>query len=210
MANVLTGLEREPARSYRGVCTALLVLPGALALVAYLAAAMLSHAPSLQASFQPRAAVFAGFLALGCIYGAAVAVLMNRVRVASPMPAHSRPGRDDVTVASVVWSGLSGVGMVTLFGALFLCGAINRLTGTVTVETGRVFDKRMSQARGCHRAVSVEIAAVPGGLQLCLSQADWDLLEDGDSLSMVSIVSALGHQAGLAPGALSQVTKRKS
>ncbi len=209
MADVPAGPEREPAKAPRGACIALLVLPGALALLVHVAAGMLSRAPSLGPSFQPRAAVFQAFLALGIVYAVVVTVLMNRVRLASPRPVGSRPGRDDVTVGTVLGAGLMAGGMVTLFGALFICGAINRIIGTVTTERGSISVKRLSQARGCHHAITVVSATVPDGQGLCLAQADWDRLEEGDSLPVVSIASALGRQAGLAPGALAQSTKRE-
>ena len=207
MAAVLTRLERPPAARLGWVLGLMFVLPATLSGVASGLVRVFGDAPPLEAMFQASDAVFGACAAFAAVYAAALMVVMNRIRRVLPLPAGRKPGRGDVTVGSIWIMGLVMWVLTTVCGALFLGGAINRVVGQVTTESGRISSKRVRQGKGCHRQIGVISATVPDGENLCVPPAEWDRLQVGDRLPVVSIVSRLGREVGLAPGALSRVTR---
>ena len=210
----MTGVSRTPqelaARPYGWVAVVMFLLPVVLGLAAYGLARVYGAAPTLVANFQPSDLVLKVLAALGLPYAAVFMVCMNRVRRSlPPPPPGSKAGKGELTIASICWMGFVVWVMVPLVGGIAVGGAINQMVGTMTTEPARIWVKRVKTGKGCHRTIGIVSATVPDGESLCVPPADWDRLDEGDSVPIVSIVSGLGREVGLAPGALSHVTKRE-
>ena len=209
----MNGVSRTPeqlaARPYAWAAMGMFLLPAALGFAAHGLMRLYGAAPALEADFQPRGLLMEVLLALGLPYAAAFMVLMNRVRRSlPPLPPGRKAGKGDLTVGSIWGMGFALWLMVPLVGGIAFGGAINQMVGTMTTEPARIWIKRVRTGKGCHREIGVVSATVPEGTSLCVPPDDWDRLEEGDSLPVVSIMSGLGSEVGLAPGALSHVTKR--
>lgn len=210
----MSGVSRTPeqlaARPYGWAAMVMFLLPLALGLAAQGLARFYGAAPTLEANFQPSNLVLKALLALGLPYTVAFMVLLNRVRRSlPPLPPGRKAQRGDFTVSSIWWLGFAVWLMVTLVGSIFISGAVNQMVGTMTTEPARIWIKRVKTGKGCHRTIGIVSATVRDGESLCVPSADWDRLDEGDSVPIVTIVSGLGREVGLAPDALSHVTKRK-
>ena len=210
----MNGVSRTPeqlaARPYGWAAIVMFLLPLALGLVAHGLARVFGAAPTLDASFQPDGLLIEVLLALGLPYVAVFMVFMNRVRRSlPPLPPGRRASKGDFTVGSIWWMGFALWLMVPMVGGLFIGGAVNQMVGTMTTEPARIWIKRVRTGKGCHRTIGIVSATVRDGESLCVPPADWDQLDEGDSVSIVTIISGLGREVGLAPGALSHVTKRE-
>ena len=205
MANTLTRLERAPGWRPTKLCTALFVAPALLALAAHLLAGALTKAPVDAGSFRPDSLVTMVSLSMAVIYAAVFMVLMYQLRTPGVSTFSKTARRGDITTGTVIAMGFMVGGMVALFGSLGVGSAINLAVGQVVFEPGTIRGKSVTQGKGCHFHIVVVSDTVPGGRGLCVSQPNWYLLQDGDSLPLVTITSAVGQQVGLAPDALSHV-----
>ncbi len=209
----MNGVSRTPeqiaARPHALAAMAMFLLPVVLGLAAHGLARLFGVAPTLDAYFLPNGRVMEALMALGLPYAAVFMVLMNRVRRSlPPLPPGRKAQKGDFTVSSIWWTGLALWLMTPLVGGIFVCGAVNQMVGTMTTEPARIWIKRVRTGKGCHREIGIVSATMPEGKNLCVPPDDWDRLEEGDSLPVVAVISGLGSEVGLAPGALSHVTKR--
>ena len=208
MADTLTRLERAPTWRPRGLCVAMFCAPGLLALAARGWADSVTPEAVDVGGFVPSSLVWRLFMMTGVVYAVVFMLLMNRLRTPGAGTFDKTTRRGDVTLGTVLVTGVFVWGMVVFFGADGICACLNRIKGQVVFESGAVWGKHLTEGKGCHFHIVVESVTVPGGRGLCVTKPDWDRLQYGDRLPIITITGALGQQVGLAPGALDHVEGR--
>ena len=171
-----------------GACIALLAAPALIVAAGLSVLQTKDQVHGLSGNFQSaRWVAWACALASGVVAGA-FARALSRLGPPWELPRHQA-----VLLGLGAWIG--GF-LLLVIGA---CGTVNRAIGDVTFETGLVQSKFRSAGRGCHRLVEVVGRTTPSGTRLCVDEARWDPLQDGDSLPLVRVASSLGEQIGLLP-----------
>ena len=176
--------------------------PPLLALAAHVLAGAVTKAPVDVGSFKPDSLLVMVVLSAAVVYAGLFMVLMSFLRTPGVSTFDKNARRGDVTMGTVVASGVFVWGMFFLFGLYSVGGAVNLAIGQVAFESGSVQDKHVTQGRGCHFHIDIRSSTVPQGRSLCVPTPDWRRLRQGDTLPIVTITSAWGQQVGLAPGAL--------
>ncbi len=100
------------------------------------------------------------------------------------------------------FGGVLFVGAVLFFlawmvGAVMVCGPLNAIFGTRTLQTATIEAKTQDSGRGCHFNVYVFADSVASGTRLCVDEARWRGLAVGGHLPLSVVDGRLGQSVAL-------------
>ncbi len=209
MTGVYTRWARGPGRGLRWGPPLMFVLPFATAFGAHVLARLCGGSLIMLAEFQPESRVARFAVGLGFVYAVVFMLLMNRLRLALLRLSRGGEARSGGITVRLIWGlGLALWLWMATLGSFLVCGAVNQMVGVATTEQARILSKREKQGTGCHREIGVVSGSNPRGESVCLSSADWSRIKQGDSVTILTIVSGLGRAVGLPPDAMSHATER--
>ncbi len=208
MSGVYTRWARGPGRPLRWGPPLMFVLPFALAAVAHVLARLSGGSLIMLAEFRPDPWVARCAVGLGVVYAGVFMLLMNRLRLALlRLPARGGARSGGITVRFIWGLGLALWLWMATLGSFLVCGAVNQMSGTATTERARILSKHEKQGTGCHREIGVVSVSAPAGQSVCVSSADWNRIQPGDSVTLLTIDSGLGRAVGLPADAPSHLTR---
>ena len=180
------------------LCLALLTAPVWVVVLAAIVSSQASPVPG-GGTFDPADGVWTACWWGGGLYTLASMAVMESIRrrrvQAQGHDERVRPGRYVQVLFVVLYLWV----MSAVMTALGLCEAIDLLVGQVTLQDVSVQRKWHESGRGCHYLVEPAGPGVAPGLRLCIDEARWNGLADGDPLQVATVESRVGVWHAVAP-----------
>ena len=201
--------ERPSYHVRLAACHMLGMAPLLIAVASEVLAQPLSLSRGRLGNFEPSGLTMWVVGAASLLYALAVVVAtaraereLHRSRLRLDRARHAANARKHVA-GGALWVSFFGTLLCFAAGVFFLCGAINRLTGQVAIESAQVVGVRAESSRQCAGLrVSLHSPALGEGGTLCVNQGTVSKGAWNESLWIVVYLGSFGRQIGLADASM--------